>query len=141
MKKRQDINATITLLASREGVVLHLEDEDSGARFFSGALSTEMFTAALGRLACCKFEVATVSGLDKIGKVRQIDNIQFEMPDSDSYNKKIAAKRAVDNCPEGWEPDLYFDSQGSFVMKDRKNYANCTIRRWVDKQVAEGGES
>lgn len=50
-------------------------------------------------------------------------------------NSEELKKLAIRACPDGWEPDLYFNSKDSFFTApgtvEDIYYASCVIRRWV----------
>jgi len=120
----------ITMLASENGMIIELRDNDASVVFAKVEMNTKQLAQALSRLGytTCKIEV---QGLDKLGKKMEIDKLVFEIPD-DWYNEKELAMTLVkEKCPEGWTPDLYFNSQNSFFIKDGVRFARTTIRRWV----------
>jgi len=132
------INASITMLCDRDnGVVIEIRDSDANTKFVNISMTSGQFVAALSRLANVRVESCDVIGLDRVGKVHENSTHVFEMPYS-SYKDRydVAEKEAKKTTPDGWVPDLYFGSQGSFFCKDGKDYARCTIRRWKEKQEA-----
>ncbi len=122
----------ITILSDNEGVDIELRDYGSSIDFVKVRLTSEQFTKALSRLSFTECEVE-VFHLDLVGKTQIHKNFEFEMPDGVSFKdeKKVAEEIVKRDCPEGWEPDLYFGSQNSFFTKDDKKYARTIIRRWV----------
>jgi hypothetical protein len=76
-----------------------------------------------------------VFDLDRVGKNMEHKRLEFQMPSGvveTAYTRdEVAAMRAKDNCPDGWVPDLYFNSQDSYFKEMGKDMAHCTIRRWV----------
>ena len=126
-------NGRITMLASEDGMKIELHDNDASITFAHIKLTPIQLAQALSRLGYteCKIEVHL---LDKIGKKMKNKKFTFELPETNTFrNMDMAKKIAIESCPEGWEPDLHFGSQGSFFTKDGKQYARTTIRRWVDK--------
>lgn len=132
---REIRDARFTLQICRESVWLEVEDFDSRETFVRVELTPQQFVDAMARLACvpCK---ATVGGLGHIGKYHECKDFDFVIPEkvADDWKnrQRIAAEIAARECPDGWTAEEYFGSQDSFFSKDGKNYARCTIRRWVD---------
>ena len=126
-------NGRITMLASEDGMKIELHDNDASITFAHIKLTPIQLAQALGRLGYTECEIE-VRLLDKIGKKMEHKGFTFELPETDTFrNKDLAKKIGAESCPEGWESDLHFGSQGSFFTKDGKQYARTTIRRWVDK--------
>ena len=125
-------NGKITILFRQDGLKIEVEDGGSSVRFVDITLTQEQLCRALSREACVPCDI-TLSGLDKIGKTLQHRKFVFELPPDTNYsNKKEKAQEQIKlKCPEGWEPDIYFNSQDSFFTKDDKEYARTTIRQWV----------
>ena len=131
MRNPMELKGKMTLLCSKDGVELEIEDDLSHAVILRATISTEQFCAMLGRLACVDIDIQ-IGELHKVGKKMEMDKLDFEMPKEYPYhNKDAAIKLAKKLCPKGWEPDLYFNSQSSFTSKDNKVIAHTTIRRWV----------
>jgi hypothetical protein len=130
------INAKITMLFDDGGLNLRLEDDDANVTFVELRLNPQQVCQVFSRLCYTSVESCEVFGLDKVGKKMENKKFEFVLPDDTvSYrDREIVKKIAEKICPEGWELDLYFDSQGSFFKRDGKQYARCTIRRWVEKE-------
>ncbi len=129
------INASISILGDESGVRIEVEDTDASITFLNIFMEPKKFIqAALGRLSNTHC-LASVQGLDKVGKKMEHKVIEFPMPFHNYQNRiLIAQEEAEKECPEGWKPDLYFKSRDSFFLKDGKDgetWASCTIRRWV----------
>ena len=75
-------------------------------------------------------------GLDVIGKRHEWETFEFMIPenvlvlDKSGYAERLA-NHANTLLSDGWEAEGYFGSQNSFFTKDGKNWARCTIRRYV----------
>jgi hypothetical protein len=126
-------DASITILVSENNTTIEIYDECAGVQFCEIELTSKQFCQALGRLAHTHCEIE-VRGLEKLGKKMEHKSIEFECGENGRWNKneeQTLNKLAKAACPEGWEPDYYFGSQGSFFTKDGKNFARCIIRRWV----------
>ena len=68
----------------------------------------------------------------KLNKKLEHKRFVFKLPPVDGWRDKETAKEIIQKvCPEGWKPDMGFNSQDSFFSKDGKEYARTTIRRWV----------
>lgn len=128
------LNGSITMLFNEHGLRINLEDQTSSITFATIELTANDVVQAFSRVVNvpCSIEVR---GLHKLGKKMIVSTLELEMPSDPllaSRSKEIAIQEAEKHCPEGWEFDKYFSSQGSFFYKDGKHYARCTIRKWVD---------
>ena len=134
------INGKITILLDEKGMRIEVRDADSGIKFLIVGLTPKQATQAMGRLANTECENCEVYNLDKVGKVLELKQHTFELVGDINYQSRdeVAYFFAKQTCPKGWEPDRYFRSQNSFFSENGRNYARCTIRRWVDK--SEGAE-
>lgn len=125
-----------TLLANADGfVTLELTDEDAAQTFIKVTFTANQFVSALSRLGNTPCDVE-VYAIERIGKKHEHQAWEFEMPQvSEILSRDTAQQTAISlataYCPDGWTPDLYFNSQGSFFSRDGKNYARTIIRRWV----------
>lgn len=123
----------ITILVSDERVTIEIEDREASTSFVEIAMTPENFCAALGRVAYTPCDIL-VNDLDKVGKKHENKIHTFELPaDLDTFKKDIEAIHAlaVLTCPKGWEPDKYYNSQGTFKHRQGKpTLVNVTIRRW-----------
>lgn len=131
------IKGQLTILCDKNGVKIEMRDDDARVMFAEVLVTPENFTAALGRLAEVDCEIE-VRGLDKVGKVHECERLEFEIPKELSGATRGLGFNALKNraykaCPDGWTPDIYFGSKGSFFEKDGKQFARCTIRRWSEK--------
>ena len=130
----KEIEGKISILVGREETTIEFRDAKAGITFAVAKLTPKQLSMALSRLGNTPCDIV-VRGLDKVGKVQEINRLSVEMPPDTRYGRdrvEIATKLAKEQCPEGWEPDYYFRSQDSFSTKDGKDYAKCTIRRWVE---------
>ena len=123
------IEGQISIRFDKSGLTIEVYDKNSSITFLEASLNPEDSCAALGRLFMVPC-VLDVKGLDKIGKKHENSTHEFEIPDR-RIDKEVLYKLAVESCPDGWKPDNYFNSQNSFFQKDGKQFARCTIRRWV----------
>jgi hypothetical protein len=129
------LKCKISLLVDKNGARIELHDEPSGLTFFVAQMSAENFMGALGRLGYSEVDKAEVFNLGKIGKKLLISKLEFEMPEGVLHKEQceVAYRLALEKCPEGWEPDNYFNSQDSFFYKNEKRCARATIRRYVEE--------
>jgi len=136
-------DASVTLLVGDEGLTIHIYDDNANILLCEVKLGPEETCSALGRHAYCKAKKATAYGLDRIGKYRIVDNFKFDMPEHTCVNKQaVAVEEAQRLCPDGWEPDLCFDSQNSFFTIGEKTVARTCIRSWVNsKEEKDAWES
>ena len=126
-----DIEAQITVTATYDDAInITVQDKTSTVRFLEMTMTREQFiNATMNRLACTGVLKASVNGFDRVGKTMEMDDFVVEIP---KWHDSEGAVRIVrKECPDGWVPDLYFGSQGSFFDKDGRHYARTTIRRWV----------
>lgn len=124
----------LTLLFSTDGLQISLKDELSGMEFLQIDLDPAQTMRVLSRQAYVDCDFVTV-GLNKVGKKVTRDYITFEMP-SVSYDErdKVAEKLALQHCPPGWSPQLYFQSRDSFHRKEGKQYCRVMISKWEEAQ-------
>lgn len=127
------IDGSITIIASyNDSIRLAIQDKASGITFVDVELTREQFVnAAMNRLGNTELKSVTVYGLDKLGKEQVHKPLAFEITKYGSAEE--ARERVLQACPVGWFPDMGFSSQGTFFGKDGKNYAQTTIRTWVEK--------
>lgn len=120
----------VTILFGEYGMKIEVHDNDAGIRFLDISLTPEQTVSAFSRLSHTPCDVE-VRNLNIVGKKQEHKEFVFEVSKESYHDKQEATRIAQDVCPEGWEPDLYFDSQGSFFVVDSKQYARTIIRRWV----------
>jgi len=136
-----NIQAKLTLLVSGDHVTIEVHDETAAVKFLTLELTAEQFCAALGRLARVPCQSAKVTELDLVGKRHECKTFEFPLPDGAGWRDKEAATAEVRRvCPEGWGPDIYFNSQNSFFDRDGKRWAQTIIRRWVERDTNESEE-
>jgi hypothetical protein len=127
------VKGSITLLVNQEGTTITIRDKESSLNLCEVTLTPQQLSAALSRLAHtpCELEIFEKS-FEHVGKKLETDRLEFEIPVGFiRANKELVNKLALEATPEGWVPDLYFNSQNSFFTRDGKNYAMCVVRRWV----------
>src|SRR6056297_3134882 len=108
-------NAKISILVSDDRTTIEVKDGDAAITFLKVELTPDQLSQCLSRLVNVKCENAIVCDLDKIGKKHTNKKLEFKMPSESMYKDvDTATKLAKKNCPDGWEPDLYFGSQESF---------------------------
>lgn len=129
------INAEITILFSDDGLSIEITDSDAFVSFCELNLNQEQTCKALSRLGNCSVVKCDVRGLDRIGKILETDKLDFSLGDCSCTKLRETAIRLVhENCPEGWTPDCWFDSQDSIYIENGMYRARTTIRRWVEKE-------
>lgn len=134
METRKKINAQITISAAyTDSITITVYDKDSATNFLHMVMTREQFiNATMNNLAHTDVGSASLENIDRVGKTLELDKLVVEIPKHEDH---VAAARLVsEQCPEGWVPDLYFQSQGSFFSDEGKYYARTTIRRWVEKE-------
>lgn len=131
-----EIDVNVSIIGSGEGVVLEVRDALSRCRIVRIELSHEKFCQMVMRSIAEEPCVATVGDLSKVGKRKVSDVLTFELPSGTGGlpREDVAAQLAKELCPDGWEPDCYFGSQGSFFYRDDKTFARCRIYRWEDAE-------
>lgn len=128
------IPVKVSLLFDRDrGLEIAIECETSSTEFVEVTVAPENVCALMSRQVLIP-GTANVRALDTVGKKMEVDKLEFELPSGTDYkNKKdVARSISLKVCPEGWKPDAYFGSHSSFFRKGDKEYASCTIRRYVD---------
>ena len=132
MKARIGIART-TSSHEYDSISIEIHDDKSNITICRGKITLENYAKVLTGLHGVEFDYEH-GDLSKVGKEMEVGEHRFELP-SDSYDReerlRVARDEAIATCPEGWKPDMYFGSRDSFYAKDGKNYARCTIRRWV----------
>ena len=112
-------------------IEIQLEDKLSSQRFLEVKVPFDLFAQILTGASSREVELE-VEGLDRIGKKMLMDNMDFVMPEHTYENRKqVAYEEAKRICPEGWEPDSYFGSKKSFYQRDKQDWVQCIIRKWV----------
>jgi hypothetical protein len=135
---KKEVEGRISILWNSQDKDIKIEIEDTKANSLIATVKLDAVAfcmATLGNLASMKCTIG-VGELEKVGKKMLIDKLVFEVPENlffSADSKDVAAKLAVKECPDGWEPQLYFNSQNSFFTKDGKAFAQCTIRKWVEE--------
>jgi hypothetical protein len=129
------INGEITLLMSEEGMTIELYDSDAKIAFLRIELDQKQTCKALSRVAYTNCKNVEIYGIKNVGKIREVKELVFDMPESTWSNRKEVAQNKVHQmCPDGWVPETRFSSQDSFFAKEGINYARTIIMHWVDKQ-------
>jgi hypothetical protein len=129
------INGKITILVNREYTTIELIDDDAGITFARVKLTPEQLSAALSRIAYTSCDMELI-GLEKIGKKMEYKQFEFELPRKGLSSQNAEelsgiAQKILNESNEGWIAENYFSSQKTFFSRDGKDYARCTIRRWV----------
>jgi len=127
----------ITFLFNHNGATIELHDSDSSATFVKIELTEVQVCTMFSRLGYTETESMEVFNLDRLNKKLVTRSFSFEIPENCSWSndRDKVKKLAVRKCPAGWEPDLYFNSQGSFFHDGKKFYARTTIRKWVERKI------
>lgn len=112
-------------------ISITVKDTQARHRFLSIEIDYDSFAECLTGLSETECEME-VRNLERVGKTREIMNIEFKMPGSSYGNKGIARAEVKKHLPEGWQSSDYFSSQNSFFKKDDVNYARTDAYRWVE---------
>lgn len=130
----QLIDAAITILVNQNYTTIQLHDRTSGETFVEIELTPEQLSSALSRLSFTKVKSMEVTGLENLNKKLEVKKHVFEIPDF-GFDKRTRIDEihaiCLKTCPEGWKPDKYYDSQGSFFEDNGKHFTRATIRTWV----------
>jgi len=130
-----EIEGTITFLVSRGNrTTIEIHDSKASVKFVEVTLTNDQLASALSRIGYTDCEKIIVHGLHNVGKIRVIENLDFEMPKNRYRDKELARKMANSKCPEGWKEDTYFGSQDSFYTKDGRAYARTSIVKWIERE-------
>lgn len=133
-----EVNAKLTVLCDGDVVRIRVYDDTSGIEFVRMEVAPDQFVAALGRMGRVPAVKAEVFRLDCVGKAMLVDKLKFPMPDDSGYRDKDAAvKLAKELCPDGWDSNFDFGSQGSFFDAGGVRFAKCMIRKWVEPGCEE----
>ena len=131
-------DAKISILFSEEGLHIKLYDNESVIKFCNIRLNKEQTCEALARMfhTPCTMEVFE---LENVGKRRVSQPLEFEI--HDRYDKELLEGLAKECCPEGWTPNLSFNSQGSFYRKNDIQWARTICYKWVDIEEEDENET
>jgi hypothetical protein len=116
---------------SNDVIRITLIDPNACTEFVRVDLNPADFAQAITGL-CNVSGDGVVRNLERVGKIMEMDTLEFPMPEYDYDNqKRTAHSQALKVCPKGWIPDSGFSSQNSFFAKDDQRWARTTMRRWV----------
>lgn len=126
------IKGNISILINQEHTTIEIHDADASIKFLSIQLTPEQLSSALSRLSQVPC-VIDLHGIDKIGKKMEHEKFAFEIPKEISNSKHTDKLHEIAQSllTDGWIAEHYFACQDTFFEKDGKQYARCTIRRWV----------
>ena len=116
------------------GVKISLRDNVANVHIATIEITPEDWIGLSASLSDVKVDVGMYN-LNKINRRMVHKDFEFELPTTVNElfyeeRKQETAKLAEELCPDGWESDGYFDSQGSFFIRDGKPHARCIIRKW-----------
>jgi uncharacterized protein YqgQ len=126
------LKGQISILISADHTIIEVSDKDASIQFLQIELTPEQLSRALSRQAYVECGLS-LNKLDCIGKKHESKSFEFEISEdmaNSSYSNELR-EIATKQLSEGWIPDRHFASQNTFFTKDGKQYARCTIRRWV----------
>lgn len=126
------IQGKITMLINQEYTTIQIEDSNAATTFCEVTLTPEQLSAIFSRLSRVTCEIE-INGTERLGKKHECKTFEFEIDqnEADSKEAQYLAFKANSLLTDGWNADAYFSSQNSFFKKDNKQYARCTIRRWI----------
>ena len=125
------LKGKISILINRKHTTIEIEDNNANVRFLTIKLTPEQLSEALSRMMYVDWEIE-VRGLEKVGKTHENKIFEFEIPkELASSNNEIKLQEIAQNLlTDNWIADGYFSSQNSFFIKENKQMARCTIRKW-----------
>jgi hypothetical protein len=117
-------------------IEIEIRDKPSRQTAFRGRMSLQDFAMLVTGRGDVPIE-AEWSGLDRVGKIMEMREIEFPIPANAGHGerrKRIAIAEAARHTPDGWFADTYFASLSSFFCKNGEDWARTTIRRWVEPE-------
>ena len=128
------IKSQITITASyNDSITITITDKAASTSFLQMVMTREQWiNATMNRLAQTEVESTMIHDLERVGKKMEMDTLVVKIPKYGDTSSAIA--NAQKECPEGWLPDLTFQSQNSFFTEGghgERHFARTTIRRWV----------
>ena len=138
---KKELKGKIDLLFDRDhGLQISVKDVNSNVTFLELKVSPEDVCALLSRQVMIPCYM-TIAEIEKVGKYHRHKKFEFlidtELPSYDSGYREVVKQLAIEKCPDGWMPDLYFGSKDSFFKKDGQDYARCIIRQYIDEPVED----
>jgi len=122
----------------KKSVVISIDDGNNYNGLIELTLNSDQFLAAISNLGYvpCKAKI-NLFGIEKLNMKAVLKYILVEIEKGRYYHsiedKKYFHDIADKNCPEGWKPTYYFNSQSSIQYKDEKIFANCEYVKWVER--------
>lgn len=105
--------------------------KDDGSReSITAKLTLEEFAMAVMGVGYRPCEVETPSDPSRLGRIKERMQVSAPVP---TGNRKDAAAAVIAATPEGWEPELYFNSQESFSGFGSGLVAHTSASRWVKR--------
>jgi predicted metal-dependent hydrolase len=128
------IKSQITISASyNDSITITVTDKAASTSFLQMVMTREQWiNATMNRLAQTDVESTMIHDLERVGKKMELDTLVVRIAKYGDSRSAIA--NAQKECPEGWLPDLTFQSQTSFFSEGEepeKHFARTIIRRWV----------
>ena len=114
-------------------IMVEFKELTSRVVFLEAEINYIDFVQAITGLAHVPCDI-TIRDLELVGKSKEQKTIVFEITSWDKEEIKSLGKQ---NIPDGWQSDLYFNSQDSVFMdqKTQKKYARMHIYRYLDKEM------
>jgi len=126
------IKGKITMLINQDKTQIEIHDDQANTMFCKVDLTNEETIAILSRQGYVSCEIE-VMGLDRVGKKHECKSFEFEIPFplTSATPEPELARIAQEELTDGGIAEGYFRSQNSFFKKDGKQFARCTIRRYI----------
>jgi hypothetical protein len=123
-------NAQITLLFNEDGMSIEVFDKKASLPIFEIVLDKDKTLQVLSRYARTYCDMKTYN-LDKIGKKMKMATLYVNLGNNVSWHDREDAKEKIlKSTPEGWEADLFLNSQETFFQFEGDSWVQTTIRRW-----------
>lgn len=115
---------------SDDVIVVSMKCADSGVTL-QAELSLEAYATASTGLARVECDLIIPNDIAAMGMMKVREPFHFPI----AYHDKEEAKRlALELCPDGWYPELYFGSQNSFYYSGSQLYARTSIYQYVEEE-------
>jgi len=116
---------------SSEGQWIEVTIKDDGSReSITAKLTLEDFAMAVTGLGYRPCEMEIPEDPSRLGRTRERMQVSAPIP---SGNRSDAATAIIMETPEGWKPELYFNSQHSFSGVGSSLVAHTCAYRWVKR--------
>ena len=117
--------------SGKEIISLTVKDVSSKIRFLELEIKLDDFAKILTGLSEVECDMK-IRGLEFVGKKKEMKNFEFLVGVQEYSNRKESAFSIAKGLVQsGWFVREYFDSKGSFFIKDGEDWARTIIYRYV----------